>query len=306
MRRWLFGPVPAHSMVLLRIGLGAILFLAYLSAWPLVDTIFGPDGYAGYGYFDRYPESGPVGEPLVHWFYQLQHVSSGATIWALYLALLISSLCFALGAWPRVTGTLALALHMLFHGRNIGAAWGWATMIKPFLLYAILASSGRQASIVGWVRARLGSASPPRSSEAEEEWTCSAWPMRLLQVHVSCVFLALWSRIDEASWLSGQMLSEALADRDWARFDIDWFPFLGIVEFFGIGSLILELGAPVALWIRPIRAYYALALMLMFAILVVTTSVGWWDFMMIFALTAFLPERWLRLVVGPRRTQRVA
>jgi hypothetical protein len=120
------------------------------------------------------------------------------------------------------------------------------------------------------------------------------------------VFLALWSRIDEASWLSGQMLSQALVARDWARFDIDWFPYLGILEYVGIGSLILELGAPVALWIRPIRGYYALALMLMFAMLVVTTSVGWWDFIMIFALASFLPERWLAPVVGRWRPQPVS
>ena len=61
LRGWLFDPLPAYSLVICRIGLGLVLFLAYLSRWSLVDTIYGPDGYAGSSYFQRYPESGSVG-----------------------------------------------------------------------------------------------------------------------------------------------------------------------------------------------------------------------------------------------------
>ena len=294
LRRWLFDPVPMHSMVICRIGLGSVLFLAYLSRWPLIDPIYGPDGFAGHAYFERFADSGPVGWPLVQLFDQLQHVSSGAAIWALYLALLASSLCFALGVWPRVSGTIALVLHTLFVGRNPAATWGWATMVKPLLLYTILASTGRQASLVTWMRGVMG------SRVVREEWTASAWPLRLLQIHISCVFLALWTRIDEASWLSGQILSVALTNRMWARLDIDWFPFFQYLEALGVVSLILELGAPIALWIKPIGKYWAVALMGMFATLVATTSVGWWDFVMLFALSVFLPSSWLQRVFGSR------
>lgn len=293
LRRWFFDPVPVHSLVILRIGLGTVLFLAYLMRWPLVDTIYGPDGYAGHSYFQRFPESGPVGWPLVQSFDHLQHVSSDVVIWGLYLALLVSSLCFALGVRPRVSGTIALVLHVLFVGRNPGATWGWATMIKPFLAYAILGASGHPGSAWAWIRRRMGAAVPPA------EWTAPAWPLRLAQVHVACVFLALWSRIDKGSWLSGQMLSVALVGREFGRFDIDWFPLLAYLELFGLGALILELGAPLTLWIRPIGKYWALALMGMFFSLVVATSVGWWDFVVLFALTVFLPREWLARVIGP-------
>ena len=295
LRSWLFDPAPLHSLVLLRIGLGSVLFLDYLFRWPLVDKLYGPDGYAGYGYFERFPESGSVGWPLVSGFDYLQHVPSEAAIWALYLALLVSSLGFALGVWPRVTGTLALVLHVLFLSRNPGASWGWGTMIKPFMLYAILASTGRQASALVWLRRRLGAVIP------EAPWRAGAWPLRLVQVHAACVFLVFWSRIDEGSWLSGQMLPVALVGREFARFEFDWFPLFGVLEVLGIAALVLELAAPLALWIKPIGKYWALALMGMFWILIVATAVGWWDFMMIFVLTAFLPEAWLAPIIGPRR-----
>jgi hypothetical protein len=294
LRRWLFDPVPIHSLIICRIGLGSVLFFAYLSRWPLVDRLYGPDGIGGHAYFQRFPESGPVGWRLAQSFDQLQQVSSGATIWALYFALLLSSLCFALGVWPRVSGTIALILHSLFLGRNAAATWGWATMIKSFLIYVILASTGRHWSVVAWIRARKGSATTP------VDWTCSAWPLRLLQVHVTCVFLTLWTRVDEASWVSGQTLFEALISRDWGRFDVYWHPYLPYVKVASQAAMVLELGAVVALWIRPIARYWALALIGMFIVLVVTTSIGWWDFMMIFALTVFLPDDWLERVAGPR------
>ena len=97
------------------------------------------------------------------------------------------------------------------------------------------------------------------------------------------------------------MLPVALERREFARFDLDWFPFFGVLEILGIVALVLELSAPLALWIKPIGKYWALALMGMFLLLIVATAVGWWDFMMLFILTAFLPEAWLAPIVGPRR-----
>jgi hypothetical protein len=53
------------------------------------------------------------------------------------------------------------------------------------------------------------------------------------------------------------------------------------------------------LWVPKVGRWWALALIGMFATLVVTTAVGWWDFMMLFALTAFLPNEWLAAMLRP-------
>jgi hypothetical protein len=39
----------------------------------------------------------------------------------------------------------------------------------------------------------------------------------------------------------------------------------------------------------------------MFLSLIVTASVGWWDFVMIIVLTTFLPAHWLERLVPPLR-----
>ena len=94
----------------------------------------------GYEFHQRFPEAVAIGYEAALNFNQLQFISSSGLIWALYLALLASSLCFAMGVRPKISGTLCLILHALFVGRNPASAWGWSIMIRPFLLYAILGS----------------------------------------------------------------------------------------------------------------------------------------------------------------------
>ncbi|MFP6654322.1 MAG: hypothetical protein VCB25_01760 [Myxococcota bacterium] len=291
---WLFDPIPAYSLVLCRVGLGLVLFLAYLSRWPLVELIYGPSGYAGYDYHQRFPENAEVGWAVVQNFNYLQYVSSATPIWILYFLLLASSLCFALGIRPKITGSIAFAIHVLFVDRNPGAAWGWSIMIRPFLLYTILGSRSRHWSLPRWLRERRGAAPVPT------DWTCAAWPIRLYQIHLTCVFLVVWGRLDEQSWLTGQMLASALVSRDFGRFDVDWYPYFGLLEYPAMMALILEIGAPFLLWIKPIGKFWALALIGMFFTLAVTTSIGWWDFMVMLSLLMFLPPDWLAWVMRLR------
>ena len=166
-------------------------------------------------------------------------------------------------------------------------------MLQPFMLYVICGANRQQWSVSQWWRARRDPA------EAPVEWMMTAWPQRLFQIHITCAFLVLWSRFHEQSWLDGQALPYALMNRDWARFDIDFFPYFGLLEIASRMALVLEVGAPIALWIPEIRKYWALGLMGLFASLTITTSVGWWDFMMLTVLVFFLPTEWLARLPWP-------
>ncbi len=59
--RWFFDPVPTHALLICRVGLGSVLFLAYLSRWSLVEVLYGPTGIAGYDFVQRFPESSDAG-----------------------------------------------------------------------------------------------------------------------------------------------------------------------------------------------------------------------------------------------------
>jgi len=298
---WFFDPVPAFGMLICRIGLGGVLFLGYLTRWPYVEELYGPTGFAGYDFIMRYPESAHAGWPMTYPVEVLKHVSTSEPIWALYLLLLATSLAFALGVRPKIAGTIALVVHILFVARNPGAMWGWGTMIQPFMLYGICAASERNWSLGGWLRARRERARG--QSVTPTDWTLPAWPQRLFQIHIACAFLVLWSRFHEQSWLDGQALPYALMNRDWSRLDFDFFPYFPLLEIASRMALFLETAAPLMLFIKPIGKYWALGLMGLFATLVITTSVGWWDFMMMTVLVLFLPPEWIARLPWPREAR---
>ena len=74
----------------------------------------------------------------------------------------------------------------------------------------------------------------------------------------------------------------------------------GLLEYPAVVALILEIGAPFMLWARLIGKFWALAMIGMLFTLVVTTSIGWWDFMMMLSFTMFLPPDWLEWLMKPR------
>ena len=146
-----FAPQPYTAMVACRIVFGAIAFGYLAGRAGLVQEIWGPEGIFGAGFFDRMALDVPVRmrEGGLDW---LAHNHSPALVWVLWGAGLVASALFALGAFTRPSGAVALAVYALFHARNPYASAGWSVMLKPFLLYAILAPTGRFASVGAWRR----------------------------------------------------------------------------------------------------------------------------------------------------------
>jgi hypothetical protein len=293
--RWLdrfFEPQPQYALVLLRITLGGILFLAYLSRFGEVQAIFGPEGVGGASLHARVPgiDAGRELEASMQW---LHRVESSELTWALYGLLLIASLGFASGTFTRTSGTVALLLHVLFHARNFTASGGWAVVIKPLLLITVLAPAGRFASIDA-LRRRMSGHSQPGAPD----WMGPAWPIRLLQMQVCAMYATNWLRLDDTGWLTGRVLMLPLSDRWYGRFDVTWFAFASPLEWLAYAALALELLAPIALWMRGIAAPWALGLIALHASLELLTNIGWWQPMMIASLTLFLPAAWLARGIG--------
>jgi hypothetical protein len=285
-----FAPQPMLALVVLRIGLGALVFFSYASKSPHVQSIYGPEGLGGARFHERVAGVAPgrALEASAHWLHGLV---SADLIWVLYGTLLVTSLAFALGAFTRVTGTIALVLHTLFHAHNFTATLGWAVMLKSFWICALLAPTGRFASVDSWLSRRNATDAGKRASIGE--WRGPGWPLRMVQMQVCAMYAVNWLRLDDAGWLKGAMVLVAVEDRWYGRFDFDWFVFRPLLALLSQGTLLLELLAPIALWIPGLGAFWALGLIAMHANLEFFANVGWWQPLMILALLTFVPVRWL-------------
>jgi hypothetical protein len=297
--RWLdrfFEPQPQYALVILRITLGGVVFLAYLGRFGSVQALFGPEGMGGASLHSRVPgiAAGRGLEAPMQW---LQLVEFPELTWALYGLLLVASLAFASGTFTRTSGTVTLVLHTLFHARNFTASGGWALIIKPLLLFTILAPAGRFASVDA-VRRRISTSPQPGGNPDAPDWMGPGWPIRLLQMQICAMYATNWLRLDDTGWLTGRVLMLPLSDRWFGRFDVDWFTLASPLEWLAYAALTLELLAPIALWIRGIAAPWALGLIALHASLELLTNIGWWQPVMIASLTLFLPAAWMARGVG--------
>ncbi|MCZ6464750.1 MAG: HTTM domain-containing protein [Proteobacteria bacterium] len=282
-----FAPQPMQALVVCRIGFGLILFVSYAAKLPRFQMLFGPDGVGGSASLER-SVLADVWTPLAGPFGLLRYVPSSELVWLLAGVVLAASLCFALGFRTRTAGVIALLLHLLFHARNEYAFYGWAVMMKPYMLYVILAPVGRYASIDAWLRRRRDGTPAPR------QWIGPAVPLRLLQVHLCTMYaVAGWARLTDPGWLGGEMLFVALTDRRFARLDFDWYPYKTWLTAASYWAFVAEPLAPFLLWIKSVGAFWALGLMSLHLGLELFANVGWWQYMMMTGLVAFLPPDWV-------------
>lgn len=296
--QWWLGPLPVHAMVLNRMILGGVVLAHALSRAPEFGLLFGrgagvwSEPYRAF--VSRYlvPD---LGAPLVGAVSLVAGLPPGpreAVVVGLYATLLAASLAFALGLFTRWAGVVALLIHLFFVGLHPLAHYGWASMVMPFGLYVVLSRAGDYASLDAWRRRRRGL--PPPAA------TLPGWPQRLLMVHVAAMyFFSGFARIDDADWLAGQVLFEALSRALFTRFSFDLQPWKPALLLLSRAVFVLEPAAALGLWVPRLRTFLALALIAMHVILEVLTNVGWWNFIMIGGLLTFLPPAWVcRLLPG--------
>lgn len=284
-RRWFLAPQPLDGLVAARIGFGATLFAAYALRLPYAQDFFGPGGFAGAGFYARLPFAPPLHPHVTETLTVLRLVDSAPVILVLYGTLLVAALAFALGAFTRTSGSVALVLHLLFWARNPYAYWDWAGFVIAPLAYTVLAPTGRLASLDAWRRRRRGEPSLPR--------TAPGWPLRLMQIHVCTMYAAAsWSRVDKQSWILGEMVLVALTNATHSRFVFDWTAWQPLLRLGTWGALGLEVLAPVLLWVPRLGRLWALGLVALHLGLEAVTNVGYWNVVMISALASFwLPWR---------------
>jgi hypothetical protein len=288
---WFATPRDSLPMCASRAGLGLVLLVSHLQYLPYVGVLFGPHGIGGHDSSARHADYPGI---TYQWFtpFRVVHLlSSEAAVWGLYLLLLASAACFAVGFRARVAGVVAALLHIAFNAHDPKIDAGWAWLIGPFVLYLVLCDSSSQLSLDSLLARRRGE--PARALAAP-------WGMRLLQVHLCTMYLtAGFERLDAASWRNGDIILHALVNTQYGRFDVDWLAIAPALHALAFAILVLEPAAPFLLWLPHVGRYYVLALIAMHLGLELSMDAGWWQPMMIAALLSFLPARWLRRVLGP-------
>jgi hypothetical protein len=278
----LFAPVAAAPWGAARALLGAALLLAWGSTLPSFEALYGDGGAAGW------LSPGPARR----W--------TADALLPLGAGLVIGSLGLCLGAFTRASALLLALCHTALIREFHAWTWGWGTVTPLFVLLIGLGGGGRALSVDAW---RAGGRRP---GAAWGPAVLPGWAPRLMWLHLACIYLAAaWHRFDDEAWLQGHILWEALTASVFSRWSaLDLHPFkpaLWVLSYLAWG---VELAATVLLLVPRARPWMGLLCFALHAGLELSTSVGWWQWVMCACLVSTAPgrpaEAALARAFGPR------
>lgn len=262
----IFAPIPASPMAFVRMVLGAVFLLAWSTLAYRVEILWGEEG-------------------LVHYAYHSGEAQWTEWAWPYLLAsALVGSAGMSVGLFTRVSCLLFLIGHIGLVETYNQFTWGWATAMPVFATYILLSDAGKSWSLDAW---RTGG----RTWQAlRGQQTQSGFAWRLLVLNIACVYVSAgWHRIDDSSWINGDIVWEAVTCSLWSRWVwIDWNPFKPLLRFGAYAAQTLEVFGAIFILIPRIRPWWAVGCIALHVGLELSTSVGWWQWCMTTVLFACL------------------
>lgn len=209
--RFWFTPAEPHTLALLRILGGAMIFYTHL-VWGLqLEAFLGPNAWV----------DNATARALQHdwytWSY-LWYIESPALLWTLHIAALVVLAMFTLGLATRFTSVLTFVITLSYCHRLHGALFGLDQVNAFLATYLMLAPCGEVYSLDRWIRTRrLGSAPAPRLSVMTNIAT------RLIQLHLCVIYLfGGISKLRGDMWWDGSAVWAAFANLEYQSLDMTW------------------------------------------------------------------------------------
>jgi len=310
-------PIRAEPLALFRILVGgSMLVMLLLSHLPRLAGDIGPDGLCPLepieARLDRSQRfclvRGPHNLPYAEEAFSARTVArwrdwgntgAGAftllALWALALAGL------TVGAGTRLCAVVAWALTVSFHLRLPWLINGGDRLYRHALFYLMIAPAGATWSVDAWLRCRLG-------LQLAGAVLIPPWSVRLIQIHLAYLYLhtglgKVWDGEWTEDWLGGEALYWLLNDLAMSRWSYLDVPVpLWLCKVGSWGTLVFEIGFPVAVVLGWLRPWWLLAGVAFHVGIFLTTEVGWFSQATLCWYAVFLSaERCAALGAGPMR-----
>lgn len=226
LRRWLtdwgaawnrfwFTPAAPHTLSLIRILAGSMLFYTHL-VWGIgLRDFLGPDSWISAA------DARAAGAGQWYWT-PLWYTDSLPVLWTFHLLGLAVIALATIGLWSRVTSVLAWLTALAYVHRLHGALFGLDQTNLMLAMYLMLGSGGDAYSVDAWRRRARGEASPPPRVSTN-------LAIRLIQVHLCVIYLfGGVGKMQGGPWWDGSAAWYAAANYEYQSLDMTWlgrFPF---------------------------------------------------------------------------------
>lgn len=225
--RFWFDAQPTGPLVLVRTAFGVVVTLWAISLLPDAKTFFGPHGVL------------PASPHRAGGWSLLDLWNSDTAAVALVLLLALAGIALAAGKGERVAALFVLAAFISLGKRNPFVGNAGDGLLRCLAVYVALAAFF----------------APARAARAP------AWPLRLMQVQLSIVYLGtVWAKARGTTWLGGTAVGYAFRFDELTRLPL---PDVGasstVTHAITWAVLALELSLGALVWIRRLRPWVLLA-----------------------------------------------
>jgi Vitamin K-dependent gamma-carboxylase len=246
--RFWFAKTEPHTLCLLRLLSGGLMFYTHF-VWSFdLITMIGPKGWApshvSHGIFERWGRTYSYAWTHFDWL-----PANVPIIWIAHVMALIVFALFTLGYQTRLMAVLACFLTISYSHRFSLLQYGLDQVNGMMALYLMLGPCGERYSIDAWLRGKKPSEPRPK------EFVTANLAIRLLQIHLCIVYL--YSGIEKMKgerWWDGSAVWEAVASFQYQSLDMTWLaqtPFL--IAFMTHLTVFWEAFYPALIWPKATR-----------------------------------------------------
>ncbi len=235
--RFWFAPEPTSTLAVYRIAYGLLVF-----AWTVP---FAPDLSA---FFARGAiQDRPHTDIANGWWGVLNVTDTRGLVTAVFVVLLLASLCLAVGFRTRLASVLVFVGVISLEHRTPSLFNAGDGLIRIIAFFLMFAPAGESLSVDRWLKNR------------DRFWEFPArapWALRLIQVQVSVLYIfSVWEKLHGSAWRNGTAVSLSLGLQDLQRFAPPSFVIhsLFLSWVFTYGTLAIELMIGVLVWNRAAR-----------------------------------------------------
>ena len=281
-----FTPAPAYTLGLVRIGFGAVVLVWTLTLLGDLYRVFGKQGAA------------PAYAPLDYQWSVFALWTGDEALLIGWVLLLLSAVAMTVGWHSRFAAILVFVLIMSFYRRAAYIFNAGDAIITIVALILALSCCGAALSLDQ--RRRTGSFWSAQ--------TLAPWPIRLLQVQLSLIYLvSVQAKLSGGkSWADGSAVFYAWrTDGRWALLPTpEWLSANAIlVNALTWGTLVIELAIAVLVWNRRWRFWVLAAGVVMHVTMMLNMNVGFFSVAMFVLYLAFVPADALRTMPGNLKTR---
>ena len=214
--RFWFSATQPHTLALIRILVGSMLFYTH-AVWTLdLMAFLGPDGWLPNELArDMHGEN-------VAWSY-LWYFESPVILVALHMFALTIFIFLTVGCYSRITSVLAWLITLAYCHRLTGAFFGLDQVNAMLAMYVMLGPSGAVYSVDRWLTKRRAAQRGRREYTEVASSISANVAIRLIQLHMCVIYLfGGISKMRGELWWDGSAVWYAVANLEYQSLDMTW------------------------------------------------------------------------------------